>query len=154
MAERHFLVRQAASFASRTSQLRTASEGLDSGFIDLYEMLATGLQDCVSANSEGPDDPGTANDVGQQPDEAPKARRTKQEFCPMPHAPVSPDPFHNETELLKQITLFQGKISALGEARTPHKRAMRSIYATILDQCRASLDELRANSVSATGTNG
>ncbi len=72
----------------------------------------------------------------------------------MPHAPVSPDPFHNETELLKQITLFQGKISALGEARTPHKRAMRSIYATILDQCRASLDELRANSVSATGTNG
>ena len=36
----------------------------------------------------------------------------------------------------------------------PHKRAMRSIYATILDQCRASLDELRANSVSATGTNG
>ena len=68
--------------------------------------------------------------------------------------PRKSDPFHNETELLKQIALFQGKISALGEARTPHKRAMRSIYATILDQCRASLDELRANSVSATGTNG
>lgn len=49
------------------------------------------------------------------------------------------DPFRNETELLKQIALFQRKAQALDNCHTPHQRDMRALYLRIVAQCRSDL---------------
>ncbi len=49
------------------------------------------------------------------------------------------DPFRNETDLIKQIALFQRKAAKLQDCYTPHQRAMLKLYTGIEKHCRAEL---------------
>lgn len=59
------------------------------------------------------------------------------------------DPFNNETELLKQIALFQRKAKALDSDGSTHKQDMRDLYLQIVSNCRHDLSQL----ASAQGEN-
>jgi hypothetical protein len=52
------------------------------------------------------------------------------------------DPFRNETELLKQIALFQRKAAALDDDNSSHRHGMRDLYLGIITQCRNDLSAL------------
>ena len=63
----------------------------------------------------------------------------------MPSKPArAADPFSNETELLKQIALFQRKASELADARSQHQLDMRELYLRIANECRHELEALTA----------
>ena len=57
------------------------------------------------------------------------------------------DPFHTETELLKQIGLFQRKAAKLDDA-TSHGRMMHELYSAIVIECREELNNLDMESES------
>ncbi|MBT6274958.1 MAG: hypothetical protein HOI95_12565 [Chromatiales bacterium] len=59
---------------------------------------------------------------------------------------MNQDPFRNETELLKQIGLFQRKIARLGPCETEHHQSMSALYTDIIKICRAELDALARES--------
>ena len=148
MAERDLLATQAKSFSKRAGELRRAHDGNEAGLIQLYETLAMDLQR-ISAM------PRLTSAPVRLPEETRLlAQTTLQEPASMSYATLSTDPFHNETELLKQIALFQSKISTLGNGQSAHKRAMRSIYTMIVAQCRTALEDLQMSSAPATGTEG
>ena len=52
------------------------------------------------------------------------------------------DPFSNETELLKQIALFERKAHKLDHANSQHQRDMRSLYLRIAAECRHELEAI------------
>lgn len=56
--------------------------------------------------------------------------------------PATSDPFHNESDLLRQIALFQRKAAALSAPRNRHQLAMRELYLGIIAHCRGELEEL------------
>ena len=50
------------------------------------------------------------------------------------------DPFSNETELLKQIALFQRKARELEPANSKHQKDMRELYLQVVAECRLKLE--------------
>ena len=50
------------------------------------------------------------------------------------------DPFSNETELLKQIALFQRKARELEPANSKHQKDMRELYLQVIAECRLQLE--------------
>ena len=145
---KEFLHQQADSFFRRALELEVSAESIEPRLAGLYRDLAgflysqIGLSDSVHAL---PTPLLASLGTAETSEQTPMSYRHSNRF----------DPCNNETELLKQITLFQRKADAVAQDASPYKRAMRSIYMTIIGHCRESLGGLQPNPPqAATGTNG
>lgn len=147
MGNGHFLIQQADSFARRAAELSCAASGYDTALVGLYRKLAVTLY--YEAWRHGQPSPMALTARRRRPTKPSgvcdyMSNRNDQRL----------DPFNNETELLKQISLFQRKADALEGNPSAHKQTMRDLYLTIVDHCRDALEQLRATPVSMTGTDG
>ncbi|MEM7404469.1 MAG: hypothetical protein AAF458_04210 [Pseudomonadota bacterium] len=147
MGNGQFLIQQADSFARRAAELSSATTGYDQALVGLYRKLAVTLY--YEAWRHGQPSPMSRS--------ARRSRPTSQSgVCEYMSNRNDErlDPFNNETELLKQISLFQRKADALESHPSAHKQTMRDLYLTIVEHCRDALDKLRTAPVSMTGTDG
>jgi hypothetical protein len=140
MGARDFLHDQADSFVARALQLETGTEDVEPRLIKVYHELAGYLYQHLGVNAK----------VYAMPDLrlAPPDSATDLEQANMAYTDSKRfDPFDNETELLKQISLFQRKAETLAVDESAHRRAMHSIYLAIIGHCREALQQMRTTPI-------